>query len=265
MPMGEKRIDISKIVGYYVKIREKNIYKRGLDMKIAICDDDHCFVLKFKDMMNIYYPDTNKLQIWEFNSGEMFLTSFEAYKYDIVILDIKMKKLNGLEVAKEIRRKDNSVIIVFLTNYEEFAVLGYEVNAFRYILKDQPEQIYKRQFLSIFHEYHQKHYTFSVEKDNIIYNIPIGRIMYFTVYGRIIELYTDTDTYGFYGILSKIREDERLINFVKPHKSYYVNLAYIDNIEEKSVNMKNKEKIPLSRNYRKIVTERFVSFLIEGF
>ncbi len=232
-------------------------------MKIVICDDEHNFVLKFKGMINKYYYDIDKLQICEFNSGEAFLADFRPRRYDIVVLDIKMEGLNGLETAKEIRAKDSSVIIVFLTSYEGFAVLGYEVKAFRYILKDQPEQIYKRQLLSIFHEYHQKHYTFSVKMDNTIYNIPISQIMYFTVYGRVIELHTDSEIYETYGILSEIREDERLVNFVTPYKSYYINLAYIDNIEKKNVNMKNKEKIPLSRNYRKTVINRFVSFLTE--
>lgn len=128
----------------------------------------------------------------------------------------------------------------------------------------QPEQMYKQQLLSIFYEYHQKHYTFSVQENNTIYNIPISQIMYFSVYGRVIQLHTNLKTYKFYGTLSEIRKDERLINFVKPHKSYYVNLAHIDNIEEKDLNMKNKEKIPLSRNYKKIVIDRFVLFLTEG-
>lgn len=233
-------------------------------MKIAICDDEHNFVLKLKDMIKKYCPDTEKLQIWEFGSGEEFLASFKAGRYDVIILDIRMKELNGIETAKEVRTKDDFVIIVFVTNYGEFAIQGYEVNTFRYILKDQPEQIYKKQLRSIFHEYHQKHYNFLVKENGTLYNIRIDQIMYFAVYGRVIEIHADSGTYEYSGTISQIREDDRLVNFISPHRSYYVNLAYIDNIEKKNVNMKNKEKIPLSRNYRKIVTNRFVSFLAKG-
>ena len=60
---------------------------------------------------------------------------------------------------------------------------------------------------------------------------------------------------------SEIEKDERLVNFVKPHKSYYVNLSYIGNIEPTSIIMKNGDKVPLSRNFKQFVTDKFVSFL----
>ena len=78
---------------------------------------------------------------------------------------------------------------------------------------------------------------------------------------RTVVLYTKTNQYQFNGRLSEIEKDERLVNFIKPHKSYYVNLAYIDHIETTVILMKNGDKIPLSRNFKQSVTDKFVSFL----
>lgn len=151
--------------------------------------------------------------------------------YDVIILDIEMKKLNGLETAEKVRSADSSVIIVFLTSHQEFALQSYEVNAFRYMLKSQPEPMYRRQLISIFNEYHQTHLAFPVQTQNAMYNISISDIVFFEVYKRMIVLHTVAEKYEFYGKLSEIEKDERLINFVKPHKSCYVNLAFIDTIE----------------------------------
>lgn len=233
-------------------------------MRIAIVDDEQDFLSNLKNMINESYPEPDKLNISEFGSGEEFLGDFKKNMYDVIILDIEMKKLNGLETAEKIRLVDNCIIIVFLTSHQEFALQGYEVNAFRYMLKDQPEPMYLRQLSSIFNEYHQTHLTFPVQAQNITYNILISDIIYFEVFKRIIVLHTTSKKYEFYGKLNEIEKDERLINFIKPHKSYYVNLAYIDNIEHGVVVMKNQDKIPLSRNLKQYVTDKFLSFLTEG-
>ena len=170
-------------------------------MRIAIVDNEQDFLSNLKNMINESYPEPDKLNIDEYGSGEEFLGDFQKNVYDVIILDIEMKKLNGLETAEKIRLVDNCVIIVFLTSHQEFALQGYEVNAFRYMLKDQPEPMYHRQLSSIFNEYHQTHLTFPVQAQNVTYNILISEIIYFEVFKRTIVLHTTSKIYEFYGKL----------------------------------------------------------------
>ena len=100
-------------------------------MRIAMCDDEKKFLTMLKELIANSYPDTTKLCISEFESGEQFLSQFKVNQFDVIILDIEMKALTGLDVAKKIRETDKSVIIAFLTSHQEFAPNGYEVNAFR--------------------------------------------------------------------------------------------------------------------------------------
>lgn len=228
-----------------------------------MCDDEKEVLTMLKALITKSYPDADKLRISEFESGEQFLAQFKPNRFDVILLDIEMKELTGLEVAEKIRKTDKAVIIAFLTKHQEFAADGYEVNAFRYLLKGQPEHMYIKQLRSIFNEYHQTHMTFPVRMSNTVYNISVSDILYFEIFKRIIVLHTRTDKLEFNGKLSEVEKDERLVNFIKPHKSYYVNLKYIDNIEPATIIMKNGARIPLSRNCRQFVTDKFVSFLTE--
>lgn len=232
-------------------------------MKIAICDDEEHYISKIKELMTKCYIDSKKIDFYEFKNGEDFLLAYESKKYDIIVLDIEMDGLNGIDVAKEIRKSDSTVIIAFLTSHQEFAVDGYEINAFRYLLKGQPDEMYIRQLTSIFKEYNQTHITFPIQIKSAIYNISVSDIQYFEVFKRMIVVHSATDNYKFYGKISDVENDKRLIGFVKPHKSYYVNLAFIDHIEADVIIMSNGEKVLLSRNYKQAVTEQFLSYMTE--
>lgn len=153
-----------------------NYLDDGDYMKIAICDDEKKFLNKVKKLIVSNYAANDKLTICEFESGEQFLSHFKANQYDIIILDIKMKELTGLDVAEKIRETDKSVIIAFLTSHQEFAPNGYEVNAFRYLLKGQPEHMYIKQLRSIFNEYHQRHMTIPVQMSNTVFNVAVSDI-----------------------------------------------------------------------------------------
>lgn len=233
-------------------------------MRVAVCDDETEFLAMLKGMIAENCHDAGKLYISEFESGEQLLSQFKANQFDVVILDIEMKGMTGLEAAWKIRETDRSVIIAFLTSHQEFAPDGYEVNAFRYMLKGQPEHMYAKQLRSIFNEYRQRHMAFPVRAADTVFSVLVSDILYFEILKRTVTLHTGAKKYQFNGKLSEIEKDERLVDFIKPHKSYYVNLAYIDNIEPAMIIMKNGDKIPLSRNFRQSVTDKFVSFLTEG-
>lgn len=232
-------------------------------MKIAICDDEEFFLVQLKGLLEACNNTKDKLVIEEFRSGEELLSGFSTDKYDAIILDIEMDGLNGIDAAQQIRSIDSSVIIAFLTSHQEFAIHGYEVNAFRYILKGQPEQMFRRQLVSIIEEYQQRHICFPIQCKNELHSIAVSDIVYFEVFKRTIVLHTEKQQYEYYGKLSDIEKDSRLIGFIKPHKSYYVNLGFIGSVKPTELSMKNGDIIPLSRNQRQYVTDRFLEFLTE--
>lgn len=109
-------------------------------MNIAIVDDEPVFLKQLHNRLReMKLPDC---EIHEFTSGRDLLSFYVKGMYEVIILDVEMPDLTGLQTAERIRQIDGSVIISFLTNYAEFAVKGYDVGAFRYILKNQPDYVY---------------------------------------------------------------------------------------------------------------------------
>ena len=101
-------------------------------MKIAICDDDNSFLQNVKFLINKIYSNPDKLSIYEYESGEQFLLQFKPQLYDVIILDIEMCGITGLEVAEEIRnartifcRKDT---MKEKCNYQHFSNRVYYFN-----------------------------------------------------------------------------------------------------------------------------------------
>ena len=102
-------------------------------MRIAICDDEKSYIEKIKKDIKSFQTHENEFEFSEFESGEEFIAEFSNDKYDLLILDIEMKDLNGLQTAEFIRQLDKNVILIFMTGYDKFVYQGYEVKAFRYI------------------------------------------------------------------------------------------------------------------------------------
>lgn len=102
-------------------------------MKIAIVDDDLKMFERMKGYLNEALGGSAELAYYE--NGETFLQAWRSGDYDLVILDIFMAHLTGVEVAKEIRKTDTDVKLVFSTTSNEFASESYEVNACYYLLK----------------------------------------------------------------------------------------------------------------------------------
>ena len=104
-------------------------------ISIGICDDELHYRLNIKETLDkilTSYPINYKL--YEFSSGEDVLNNYPK-DLDILIMDIQMKSINGMDVARKIREFDENLEIIFMTSFTEFMQEGYEVKAYRYILK----------------------------------------------------------------------------------------------------------------------------------
>lgn len=228
-------------------------------MNIAIVDDERIFLKELHNKIDSLGMSDYK--VYEFESGESFLSIFEKGKFDIIILDVEMPGINGLETAEKIRESDKTVILSFLTNYSEFAIQGYEVNAFRYILKTQPDYLYMQQLQSIFDEYKQTHKAYAYSNQNMSFRYKLIDILYFEIFNRQILLHTTERNVEYYGNLSDIYEELKGFNFIKPGKSYVVNLEHIKNIDKNFLIMSNGDKILIGRTYKKDVVTRYLNFM----
>jgi DNA-binding LytR/AlgR family response regulator len=236
-------------------------------MKIAICDDDKRELLqirKFVDEFLIYDFAEVKIEINSFESSIELIKQIESDKcFDIYLLDIIMPGISGMELAADIRRKDQVAKIIFLTSSPEFALESYSVGAFNYLLKP----IQKDKFFSVLGKAINAIYSgmkkYIIVKTQIgMFKIFMHEIIYVEVIGRT-TFFHQTNGVVIEGI-SRISQVETLLliekRFIKPHRSYIVNLDYIKNLSQDDFTTTSNHLIPISRNVFKEVKQNYINY-----
>ncbi len=213
-------------------------------IKIAICDDEVTILSKVKDLIKEYkkFP----IEVSTFSSGEELLDS-NIY-YDIIILDIDMKGINGIDTAKKIREKDKGVRIIYLTNYTDYTIFAFNVHAFAYLLKPVDKD-------ELFNQLDEAlTYKFEVEGSELefitlegIKRLNVKDIFYFEYQNRIVKMITSSETFTLKKKITDICFEMKVYNFSMPHKSFVVNLYRVKAIKGYNIIMTDNTIIPLSQ------------------
>lgn len=229
-------------------------------MKIAICDDEERSVRKIREDLTSLQTCDDEFSFDEFSDGRSLLSEFTEGKYAVIVLDIEMKGLNGLETAEFIRSIDDKVIIIFLTSYEKFACQGYEVRAFRYILKTQPHSIYMKQLDDAIREYYRNTRYIITSVNGRDEKLLTDDILYLEVFSHKIQIHTKTENYVVKGTLSEYEAQLSDSLFARIDKSSLVNIINIDYIRRNEVMLINGETLFASRNHIKNIKESFMNY-----
>lgn len=208
-------------------------------IKLALCDDD----LNIINQIDNFFENIKNqgIEYETFFSAEELLKfcNLEKSEFDVYILDIEMKKMSGIELAKEIRRYDSEAIIIFMTNHKEYVFDVFEVLTFDYIIK--PIDINKfQQIIDKVKKYLQKvkkDFVFSYKRNN--YSIPFNKINYIEKNGRKVIVHTvSKDTYQCNMTCKEMMDALDSEIFANVRKSGIVNLKEIYQIDGEKVILK---------------------------
>lgn len=236
-------------------------------IKIAICDDNQDELFQLNETLISYQNtkhDSLKINIDTYNNGLDLIDALSrGIKYDLIFLDIMMPLSNGIEIAKEIRKYDKTIRIVFLTSSPDYALESYDVKAYSYILKTKiPDKIY--QLMNDFLEESNLLSSdfFIIKTKNGIVKIYYNNIEYIEVSGRKVYVHMSTNSY--HEIFSTLNHIEAQLlvfeNFIKVHRSYIVNLNYIKKLYEKEIITINNIRIPVSKTNYSDVKKRYLNY-----
>lgn len=213
-------------------------------IRIAICDDEVTVINEVKGLIEEYKK--LPVEVSTFCSGEELLVS-DLY-YDIIILDIDMKGINGIDTAQKIRDADKRVKIIYLTNYTDYTIFAFNVHAFAYLLKPVNKD-------ELFNQLDEAlAYKFDVEGSELefitlegIKRINVKDILYFEYQNRIVKMITSLGTYSLKKKITDVSIEMEPYNFSMPHKSFVVNLYCVKAIKGYDVLMTDGTLIPLSQ------------------
>lgn len=233
---------------------------------IAICDDSkqerQILAALFKRYQELH---ATPLQIHIFQNGFSLLDAIDQGKrFDITILDILMPGENGIEIARNIRASGADTEIIFLTSSPEYAVDSYEVKAQNYLLKPVTEEKFFASIDSILAELDEKDTAsfiiYTTEKQYS--RIRVSSLVYGEVTHRTITLHLADQT--MISAVMTFTEFQDILkaypDFIYPHRSYAVNMHYIQYVTKSDIILTDGQKIPLSRNNYMKISEQFLNF-----
>lgn len=216
--------------------------------KTAICDDCASDIEYLTSLVTAWAEASGHMvTVKAFPSAESFLFQYEEEKdFDILLLDIEMGELNGVELAKKIRLENNAVQIVFITGFPDFMAEGYEVAALHYLMKpvspDKVSQVLDRAAANL----GKQEKVLKVLFDRQTEFIPLNRILYLEARKQFVCIHTENMVHRMKASLREMEAelDER---FFKCQRSFVVNLSHVVRISANCVALKNGEEIPISR------------------
>jgi len=234
-------------------------------MVIAICDDEPIIlndIMLMVDEIIDEYGYTG--QFYSFNSGEELLKNIEKdpIYFDIYILGISMKNINGIEVAKKIRHFDKDAIIIFLTGYQEWMSEAFDVQAFHYLLKPVDRKKLEVVFKKILNYLSDRKVVYYFKQGNKLHSIRYKNIYYFESDKRKIKIVTDNSECCYY--YDTIYNVQKIVGeelFTRTHASYFINMDYIRNFDGKDVTLENGISIPVSKKYVESFNINFMKYL----
>ena len=227
--------------------------------RVAVCDDEQAQVQYINSVLSKWSNlSGHTCEVHKFPSAEAFLFAYDEDKvFDILLLDVKMGEMSGIELARRIRQKGSKAEIIFLTSYFEYAGEGYEVDALHYLVKPVPEgkllEVLEKAAERLAEE--PPYVVITCEGETVkLYETDI---LYVESFQHYISIHTRKRQY-------KIKENisafaDRLGSvFFRIHRSYLVSLKYVIRISRTLIFLEGGTELPLARGKYDEVNRAFI-------
>lgn len=220
---------------------------KDMNYKLAICDDSEADRQYVLSMVRRWAAEAgHTVQIDAFSSAESFLFHYAGERdYDILLLDIEMDAMDGVSMAKQLRRDNDTVQIVFITGYCDYISEGYEVAALHYLMKPVKEE----KLFSVLDRAAEKlaknEKVLTLESGGETVRVPIYQIRYADVFGNYVTIHAQTDV----TVKMPLGELEKALDerFYRVGRSAVVNLTQISRVTKTEIRLSDGTVLPLPR------------------
>lgn len=235
--------------------------------RIAICEDDAAQRSYEERLVRAWAQDNQYRVIVDvYSNAEQFLFAAEDKPaYDLLILDIQMGELNGMELALRLRRDGMKTAILFLTGVSDYAMEGYEVSAIRYLLKPVKET----EFISLLDAQFERaardeRAYFLFEQGTSVCRIAYSDILCLEAQGHYIRMYTVTEQVEWKAAFSSVADEFRDRNFFLLKRGLLVNLEHVERITRSECILAQGRVLPVARERYRELNEAFIAYYRRG-
>lgn len=230
-----------------------------MNYKIAICDDEPDHLAHISSLVTQWGITAGyTCDIHTFSSAESFLFEYaEEQAYDILLLDVEMSGISGIDLAKRLRRDNNRAEIIFITSHFEFAGEGYEVDALHYLMKPLSE----KKLMSVLSKAAEKLSivppSVIITCDNRTIKLYESDILYIEAFLHYIVICTNQGEYKIKESISAF-QDKLSNDFYRTHRSYLVSLKHVTKISRTEICVDNGASLPLARGKYNDINRAFI-------
>ncbi|XZI43948.1 LytR/AlgR family response regulator transcription factor [Clostridium perfringens] len=230
-------------------------------VSIALCEDNSLQREELKNNLSKVLDEIGvEYKLLTFETGEDLLREYPE-NLDMLFLDIQMGELTGMETARKVRKYDDKVEIIFITALWDYIQKGYEVRAFRYLIKPVKFKELQEQVTACVENILHKRYTYITIKDkNNVLKIRTEDILFLETFERKVIIHTNSQDYIVKMSMNKLEKELNNKGFFRCHTSYIVNLIKIEEIK-KDYLLINKFTLPVSKYRMKNLKLRLTSLL----
>lgn len=228
-------------------------------MRIAVCDDEAEYCKQMQRMIEKMYHSLDVI-VDTYQTGHDLLRQFEKQNYDLIFLDIEMPGIDGISLARKLRKKREELRLVFLTSHVEYALKGYEVQALRYLTKPVQEDKLK-EVLSYVTEQMQGQKNIWLKTSAGEEQVSVSDILYLEAQDQNISINTAERSYLVRYNLRDFERELREYGFFRIHRGYLVSLGKISAVRKNEVTLDGGVLLPLSRTKEKPLKEALYQYI----
>lgn len=204
--------------------------------RIAIVEDELVFRKQLQTYLKQYEEENGvSFRVSVFEDGADILKDYKN-EYDVILLDIQMPKVNGMDAAEQIREKDEDVVLMFITNMAQYAIRGYSVGALDFVMKPITYYTFSMKMKRALKRVQKKE-----KKPLVLYladgikTLDVKQIYYVEVQNRMLHYYTDEGEIIVRGTLQSAETVLKAYPFAKCNHWYIVNLMHVKEVNKNIV------------------------------
>lgn len=224
-------------------------------IRIAIVEDESHYKEQLMEFLQRFEQELGEhIEVETYSDGDEFVEDYKA-QFDIILMDVQMRFMDGMSAAEEIRKMDTEVVIMFITNMAQYAIKGYAVDALDYILKPISYfQFSQRLNRAIERMKRREEHYFTIKVKGGVKRFPISDIYYIESQGHKLIFVTKAGEVETTGTMKELEEQLAEYPFFRGHKGYFINLEHVEGMNDIFAIVKGQELL-ISRSKRKAFME----------
>ena len=227
-------------------------------MHIFICDDEPKILSDMAGKVSALLPED---EVRLFSSGGELLSCLHENSCDILLLDIDMPEITGLQVAREISALKKKPLLVFVTSHDELVYDSFQYHPFAFLRKSRFDAEIEKVLRDCVKELGEKEQHFCFRSDGKDVRLLLADILYFEAEGNYLKVVTTKETYRFRNTLTAVEHTLQNCGFLRIHKGFFINQAAVKLLNSEEATLQNNVTLPIGKSYAKTVREQLLRYM----